>query len=438
MPFDFNKGSARISMLFPHTNLPVELSVYGWCQMACFFCFANLNRNAYERAGHVENQTQKHLRFLERALHDERNGVGYFLRHKYPIAFSNTTDPFQREEKRYRATEAVLAWMQANDLPLMILTRGNVLYEEFGRYKPLLDPGRVAVYISITHQDDNSRRKTEPGALEIAKRWELVKMLSDMGIPVVVALNPYLREWVPDADAYCKQAVDAGAKNILIDRLHFSDSQAKKVPAAYGQYIRKANLADAYFVQELVRWARVGQANGIGVFAHLQWDAYFGCKPDYYQGRDPDWFGGKTWAVPRTCLKAILEVSRAEGGAKVFVRWRDIVPMLEEMGVENDIVSPAQFIAAYTNASEEFREMRRTLGRSASMYDILRYYWNHDNGGGWLSYAPSCRFLVDDDEDRLADDDGDQVVVVQDGWRDGGTITQRLLDDDENVITLDG
>jgi hypothetical protein len=263
-------------------------------------------------------------------------------------------------------------------------------------------------------------------------------MLADIGVPVVVALNPYLREWVPDAEAYCKRAVEAGAQNILIDRLHFSDSQSKKVPTVYGQYIRKANLADAYFAQELARWSMIGQANGIGVYAHLQWDAWFGCKADHYQGRDPEWFGGKTWSVPRKCLKAVMDMSREEGNAKVVVRWRDIVAMMQNMGIENDIVSPAQFIAAYTSVSDEFREMRRTLGSSVQMYDILRYYWNHDNHGGWFGYAHAARFLVDSEGERVIDDDGDIVHVIQADYRQAGTIEDQLLDDDENVIILDG
>lgn len=440
MPFDFNKGSARISMLFPAYATPVELSVYGWCQMACFFCFANLNRNAHDRAGHVDNQTQKHLRFLENALHNERNGVGYFLRHKYPVAFSNTTDPFQREEKRYRASEAVLAWMQANQIPVMVLTRGNVLHEEFERYKPLIDPGRVMVYISITHQDDNMRRKAEPGAMGISKRWELARMLSGAGVPVMVAINPYLREWVPDPEKFCEDAIAAGARLIHVDLLHFTDAQAKKIPAVYSQYVRKANLADPYFRKEILRWRAAGAACGIDIRVTPQWETFLGSMPEHAHGIDPEWLGGKVWALPQTTLKAIVDMSAEEGDALVMVRWANVVRMLEQMEVPNDTVSPAQFIASYTNVSDEFREMRRTLGSAAPIYEILRYYWNHPECGHWFAYAWTCRIVGDNEdgqEEYDRDENGDIVAVIQSSWREGGVVTQSLLDDHDNVIMLD-
>ena len=109
MPFDFDRNPLNLYGIWPQTPFPLELSLYGFCQMSCSYCFANLNRHANERELNPTNTTPALFRRIDRALQDEYSPLGFFLRERYPVAFSNRTDPFQRAESTYRSTEAFLA-----------------------------------------------------------------------------------------------------------------------------------------------------------------------------------------------------------------------------------------------------------------------------------------------------------------------------------------
>lgn len=436
--FDFNDNPVKLYGIWPQTPFPVEVSIYGVCSNQCFYCFSNLNRAAACRKPHDKNPIEKVISGMEKAMSDPKDPIGYFLRNKYPICFSNTTDPFMREEKTYRCTEAFLKYAKKRDLPLWIQTKGTVLYEEFDRYADLIVPGKDVVYITLTTLDDEISRKVEPGAPISSVRLELMRKLSDRGVPVVVACNPYLEEWCGDIGAYCDSVKAAGARGIWLEQLHFSNKQAEEIPAAYKEYVQKANVFPMMHVKALKEWYAATSANGLDFFPSPYWDSYFGEKAKFPECADPKWFGenARLFTAGFDVTREIHAVSTGgkpvydeklnvrQGTKKVLFSWNAIKHILEKNNAPNPTLKTDPFWVPF-NAKQtaDHRLFKSTLGKEAPLYEILRYFYNnfYDNGS-FVWYAAMIQILTDFDADTyLTADSGDYVCVYDPSERhDGG------------------
>lgn len=411
MAFDFNAEPLRLYGIMPQTPFPLEVSIYGYCQMSCSFCFANRNRDASQRELNPVNSAPSLFRKIERSMEDEHSPIGFFLREKYPICFSNTTDPFQRAEKQYRATEAFLGWAKANRTPLFIQTRGNVLYEEFDRYAPSLVPGKDVVYISICQQDDDVRKKQEPGAMSIEKRWELARRLSDKGIPVIAACNPYLAEWVPDIGKYCEDAKAAGCRGIWWEHLHFTAAQGDCLALPYRELLFKGNLAPMYTIGILKRWYAATEAAGLDFFPTPRWDAYFGHKAKHPECADPAWLGGKTMDFAFRIVARLYRIMQ-ESGKMVMFGWPEIESAMRALNVPNPLLSTSDFWYPFNAQVKADRESwNARLGKAAPFYEVMRYFWNHPwESHNFLWYHPFMQSVYYGEKRAYAvDKEGDIV-----------------------------
>lgn len=420
MPFDFNADPLRIYGIWPQTPFPLEVSIYGYCQMACSFCFANRNRDAAGRELNPVNSAPALFRKIDRCIADPESAIGFFLREKYPICFSNTTDPFQRAEKQHRATEAFLQWSNATRTPLYIQTRGNVLWEEFDRYAPLLTPGLHVVYLSICQTDDAVRHQQEPGALSIGRRWELAARLTGRGIPVIAACNPYV---VPDPGAYCAMAAFTGCKGVWLERLHFTGAQGDCLATPYRPLLFQANLAPMYLVGQLKKWYAATAANGLDFFPTPYWDAYFGHPAKHPECADPAWLGGKTLGFSFELAKLAHATMKANPGKLVTMTWGDMAGVLDWQGVPNPTLKTGDFWYPFNNQVKADRaSWNARLGKTAPLWEIVRYFWNHPwENLGLIAFNCLVQPLYSvEHKDYVIDDHGDLIMIYNPKMKHGG------------------
>ncbi len=423
MPFDFATldQSVRLFGIMPCNVFPLEVLFYSYCTLNCSYCFSNKNREAHSRTPNLVNNTNAIMKKLNRLLDDELSPMGHFLRERYPLVFANSTDQFQRDEKKYRASETFLAWCQQRGQPLYIQTKGNVLYDEFERYKKYLVPGLHMVYCSITHADDRTRRTHEPGALSIPKRWELVRMLTDHGIPVVAAANPYVQEWLPSADDYCDLCVKHGAVGVVLDTLHLSKSQADEVPLFYkNSMVSKANRPAMFTLPLAERWQKAATERGLDFFLEAYWNGYFGDKSRHPECANPEWVGGRTLDFVFEIIQALRDTSAAFDNAPVLFSWKDIEAFLRWTDVSNPLLRTENFWEPYYSGSMKANKpcWKSRLGLTASFYEIMRYFWNHPwENQNLLWYHPRVSALFDLERNLYIHDDQEDKIAVFDPAR---------------------
>lgn len=186
---------------------PLELSG-NFCSHSCFYCFANLNnpKRTFDLKGTLA---------ILRNHKKNKSLTAELLRRKYPTVISNHVDPFSKSN--YKQMVPLMRIMTEMGLPIMVQTKGGHGVDEVLEFLP-----PSVWYISISHNDDATRKLIEPAAPNIESRFELCKKLKRHGHRVVVGINPCDRDWLPRPQELCEKLADIGVYGCWVEMLHFS------------------------------------------------------------------------------------------------------------------------------------------------------------------------------------------------------------------------
>lgn len=195
---------------FLHVPFPLELSL-NYCSHKCAYCFANLNKP--DRKADIG----KIMRFLA-DFQNRETLEAHLMREKYPVLISNRVDPFAASN--YQLSLPIIQTLTAMEIPIAIQTRGGFGIDEVLAYLP-----KSFWYVSITMLDDETRKKIEPGAPTIESRFQLIEKLRAKGHTVQVAINPIVKEWLPDFRPLIDRAWDCGAEGFIAEPLHLNTDQ---------------------------------------------------------------------------------------------------------------------------------------------------------------------------------------------------------------------
>lgn len=130
------------------------------------------------------------------------------------IELSTSSDPYPPVEEKLLLTRRSLELLVEHDVKILITTKSDLVTRDID----LLRDHSSAVMITITTLDDKLAGLIEPGALPPSRRINVVSVLSKMGIPVGVRIDPII-PYVDD-DEYevielAQRVVDSGALHIV-------------------------------------------------------------------------------------------------------------------------------------------------------------------------------------------------------------------------------
>jgi len=182
-----------------------------------------------------------------------------------PVAMGTNTDPYQRAEGRYRLMPGIVAALARSGTPLSVLTKGTVLTRDL----PLLaDASRdvpVGLGVSIALLDRALQHRLEPGTPSPEARLDLVRRITDAGLPcgvMVAPVLPLLTDSPEVLDALLARIAAAGATGATVLALHlrpgtrewFLTWLARERPdlvAAYGRLYRRGAYVDPAYRRSL-------------------------------------------------------------------------------------------------------------------------------------------------------------------------------------------
>ncbi|GAB3308566.1 hypothetical protein GCM10027451_17680 [Geodermatophilus aquaeductus] len=180
------------------------------------------------------------------------------------VALGTNTDPYQRAEGRYRLMPGVIRALADSGTPFSILTKGTLARRDL----PLLaDAARdvpVGFGVSLAIWDDDLHASLEPGVPSPRARLDLVRAVTDAGLPCGVFLAPVLpglTDRQSDLDAALGAIAEAGATGVTVVPLHlrpgarewFSAWLAREHPSLVGRY-RQLYRGGAYVPAEYRAW----------------------------------------------------------------------------------------------------------------------------------------------------------------------------------------
>ena len=197
----------------PDVGMGYSLNPYQGCEHGCVYCYA---RNSHEYWGYDAG-----LDFESRIL-VKKNAVELlksFLTKKIwqatPIVLSGNTDCYQPVEKKLEITRNLLKTFLEYRHPVGIITKNALILRDLDILTALAKDNLVHVNISITSLSEETRRLLEPRTATIKKRFEAVRQLAEMGIPVRVMAAPI----IPGINSHeilplIKASAEAGASSV--------------------------------------------------------------------------------------------------------------------------------------------------------------------------------------------------------------------------------
>lgn len=176
------------SVEVPGTGFHYSLNPYRGCAFNCSYCYApafvfdDEARAAWGRWINVKSNAVDLLRAA---------GKRGKLRNKN-VYMSTVTDPYQPIERKLELTRGCLRAML--DYPprlLTVQTRSPLVVRDIDLFQQM-QPGRIAVCMSITTDDENVRHIFEPACAPIAKRLAAIQTIREAGIPTQASIAPLL------------------------------------------------------------------------------------------------------------------------------------------------------------------------------------------------------------------------------------------------------
>ncbi|MFP5068331.1 intein-containing Rv2578c family radical SAM protein [Pseudonocardia nantongensis] len=139
------------------------------------------------------------------------------------VAMGTNTDPYQRAEGRYRLMPGVISALARSGTPFSILTKGTVLTRDLPDLAAANADVRVGTGVSIALLDRELQAGLEPGTPSPRARLEMVRRITDAGLPCGVMVAPVL-PWLTDSDeamdALLGEIAAAGASRATVLALH--------------------------------------------------------------------------------------------------------------------------------------------------------------------------------------------------------------------------
>ncbi|MBM05759.1 MAG: radical SAM protein [Oceanibulbus sp.] len=195
-------------------DLPFDRSInpYRGCEHGCVYCFARPSHAYLGLSPGLDFETQLIARpeapqVLARELRAKRYQVA-------PIAIGTNTDPYQPIEKTHGIMRDCLEVLSEFNHPVAIVTKGSLIERDIDILGDMAERGLAAVGISVTTLDARLSRLMEPRAPAPQRRLQVIRKLSEAGIPVRIMASPMVPALTdPELEAILTAGRDAGARH---------------------------------------------------------------------------------------------------------------------------------------------------------------------------------------------------------------------------------
>ncbi|SNS30259.1 DNA repair photolyase [Geodermatophilus saharensis] len=258
-----NEVPADSRMPFRYTINP-----YRGCLHQCVYCFSRSTHEWLDLDSGRDFDTQIVVKTnLVQVLRRELARPSWRREH---VALGTNTDPYQRAEGRYRLMPGVIRALADSGTPLSVLTKGTLARRDVPLLAEVARDVPVGFGVSLAIWDDDLHASLEPGVPSPRARLDLVRAVTDAGLPCGVFLAPVLpglTDRLADLDAALAAVAAAGATGVTVVPLHlrpgarewFSAWLAREHPALVPRY-RQLYRGGAYVPADYRSWLteRVG------------------------------------------------------------------------------------------------------------------------------------------------------------------------------------
>jgi DNA repair photolyase len=238
------------------------INPYRGCLHACVYCYARSTHEWLDLDSGRDFDTQIVVKTnLVEVLRRELAKPSWRREH---VALGTNTDPYQRAEGRYRLMPGVIRALAGSGTPFSVLTKGTLARRDVPLLAAAARDVPVGFGVSLGIWDEDLHARLEPGVPSPRARLDLVRAVTDAGLPCGVFLAPVLpglTDRQADLDAVLGEIAAAGATGVTVVPLHlrpgarewFSAWLAREHPSLVPRY-RQLYRGGAYVPAEYRSW----------------------------------------------------------------------------------------------------------------------------------------------------------------------------------------
>lgn len=220
------------------------MNLYRGCTHGCIYCDGRSACYQFTHAFEDIEVKQNAPALLERALRSKRK--------KCMIGTGAMCDPYMHCEEELLLTRRCLELIDRYGFGVAVQTKSDRILRDLDLLTSINRKAKAVVQMTLTTYDEELCRIVEPQVCTTKRRYEVLKILRENGIPTVVWLSPILpyindtRENIQGILEYCR---DAGVYGIICfgmgvtlrqgDREYFYAALDKHFPGLREKYHRR-------------------------------------------------------------------------------------------------------------------------------------------------------------------------------------------------------
>ena len=224
------------------------MNLYRGCTHGCIYC--DSRSECYQMKHDFEDieVKQNAPELLEKALRAKRK--------KCMIGTGAMCDPYMHCEEQLRLTRRCLELIDEYGFGVTVQTKSDRILRDLEILKSINHKAKCVVQMTLTTYDEDLCRIVEPKVCTTKRRYEVLQIMKENGIPTVVWLSPILpyindtRENIEGILEYCRKA---GVYGIICfgmgltlrqgDREYYYAALDKHFPGLREKYHRKFGYA---------------------------------------------------------------------------------------------------------------------------------------------------------------------------------------------------
>lgn len=224
------------------------MNLYRGCTHGCIYCDAR--SHCYQFTHEFEDIEVKcnAPQLLEQTLRSKRK--------KCMIGTGAMCDPYLQCEKELQLTRKCLEIIDRYEFGVAIQTKSDLILRDLDLLKSINQKAKCVVQMTLTTYDEDLCKVLEPNVCTTKRRFEVLKIMRDEGIPTIVWLSPILpfindtKENIEGILDYCIRAKVRGVicfgMGVTLregDREYFYAALDKHFPGLHKRYHEKYGYA---------------------------------------------------------------------------------------------------------------------------------------------------------------------------------------------------
>jgi DNA repair photolyase len=382
LPLVQDYPSPRYTGEFPDCSMPMTFDTYSGCAYTCLYCFSAFQRAIGDKVRSEDYQGRRvrsvDVEKVKRIfLEPDSSKFGQYVRERRVMQWGGLSDQFDSYEEHYGVTLELLRFFREIDYPISFSTKG-VWWLDDPRYRECFDGAPWHLKISIITADTRKARAIERGVPPPAERLAAIEKARELIDHVTLRFRPFiLGVSNPRHRELIERAAAAGADSVSTEFLCMETRAKPWIKAGYKHisevagfdlyaFYRRHSRGSGYL--RLNREIKRPFIDDMNEEAHRHGMRFYVSDADFKERCD----GGSCCGVPndwnwsRGQFTEAIVICRREGS----VRWSDIAPALE--------YARSLMYRQELNAGSQERASRL---HDATLYDYLRYVWNHPEEG---------------------------------------------------------